>query len=126
MIGIHMSGVADAILGFIYACGMLILGARLCYMVGRMLLMSYYGIGVQELLADLQADRDVTSVDEAKVWQVHSGLCMANFKIHIRSAEQIDSLRDRISSLVKQRLRQELGDSKKQMRWEISSQMTVD
>jgi divalent metal cation (Fe/Co/Zn/Cd) transporter len=126
LLGIHMSSRADAILGFVYALGMVALGSRLCYGVGRMLLMSYSGTGVREVVQELSGDGAVSSVEEAKVWQVHYGLCMANFKLRVRGADQVDRLRDRVSSLVRNRLGGGYGDGSKGVRWEISTQITID
>jgi len=126
LLGIHMSGTVDAVLGFLYASGMVILGGRLCYGVGRMLLMSYSGPGVKEVTQEISQDSAVTGVDEVKVWQVHYGLCMANFKLRVKNSEHIERLRDRVVSLVKNRLGGGYGDGSKGVKWEVSTQITIE
>jgi divalent metal cation (Fe/Co/Zn/Cd) transporter len=126
LMGIHMSGRLDAILGFAYAAGMVLLGGRLCYGVGRMLLMSYSGLGVDGIAHELGADSAVAGVDEVKVWQVHYGLCMANFKLRVRGHDQVERLRERVASLVKNRLGGGYGEGSRGVKWEISTQITIE
>lgn len=126
LLGIHMSGTVDAVLGFLYAMGMVILGGCLCYGVGRMLLMSYSGHDIQQLTYEIGKDKAVTGVEEVKVWQVHYGLCMANFKIRVTGAEHVERLRERVVSLVKSRLGGGYGDGNKGVKWEVSTQITID
>ena len=126
LLGIEMSPLFDAVLGFGYAASMVVLGGRLCYAVGRMLLMSYSGSGIKEVLYDLETDAAVSAVEEAKVWQVHYGLCMANFKLRIRQMDQADRLRERVSSLVRNRLGGGYGQGSRGVKWEVSTQITLD
>lgn len=126
LLGIHLSPGADAALGFLYALGMVALGARLCYGVGRMLLMSYSGGGVREVVLELGGNGAVAAVEEAKVWQVHYGLCMASFRLRVRGADQVDRLRERVSSLVRNRLGGGYGEGSKGVKWEISTQITIE
>jgi len=126
LLGIPMSGRFDALLGFTYATAMVFLGARLCYGVGRMLLLSYSGPGVRDLVRELRNDVAVAGVDEAKVWQVHYGLCMANFKLRVKSVDVVQRLRERVACLVKNRLSGGYGDGSKGAKWEISTQITVE
>jgi divalent metal cation (Fe/Co/Zn/Cd) transporter len=125
-LGIHMSGTVDALLGFVYAVGMVILGWCLCIGVGRMLLMSYSGQGVKELTQEISNDNAVTGIQEAKVWQVHYGLCMANFKLTVQSSEHVERLRDRVVSLVKNRLGGGYGEGNRGVKWEVSTQITIE
>jgi divalent metal cation (Fe/Co/Zn/Cd) transporter len=116
----------DNILGFSMAIAMVVLGCRLSYTLGRMLLMSYSGPGVREMISDLERDEGITAVEEAKVWQVHYGLCMASFKVRVRTKEQVERVRDRIGSLVRNRLGGGYGEGSRGVKWEISSMITVD
>lgn len=126
LFGVPATGAFDFSLSFLYASAMIVLGIRLCYKVGLMLLMSYSGSGVRQIVDDIVADPAVVSVQEANVWQVHYSLCMASFKLKARSADQVDRVRDRIASLVKNRLGGGYGEGSKGVRWEISSQITID
>jgi len=126
LLGIPATGAFDVSLSFLYASAMVVLGVRLCYKVGRMLLMSYSGSGVRQIVDDITADPAVVSVQEANVWQVHYSLCMASFKLKARSADQVERVRDRIASLVKNRLGGGYGEGSKGVKWEISSQITID
>jgi Co/Zn/Cd efflux system component len=125
LLGVEPPAKFDSGLSLLYASAMIIFGSRLCYRIGRMLLMSYSGTGVPELVDEIRSDPGVTSVEEAKVWQVHYSLCMANFKLKARSADQVERLRERIATLVKNRLGGGYGDGSKGVRWEVSSQITI-
>jgi len=126
LLGIEIPTSIDAALSILYATAMVILGARLCYAVGRMLLMSYNPTDLTALVEEITSDPNVTAVEEAKVWQVHYSLCMANFKLRTRNQHQVDKLRERIATLVKTRLGGGYGDGSKGVRWEISSQITIE
>jgi divalent metal cation (Fe/Co/Zn/Cd) transporter len=126
LLGIPLTKRGDATIGFVYALGMVVLGAKLCYGVGRMLLMSAPGTNVREVVQELDNDSAVVGVDEAKVWQVHYGLCMANFKLRTKKSEEIERLRERVASLVKSRLGGQYGNGSKGARWEISTQITIE
>jgi divalent metal cation (Fe/Co/Zn/Cd) transporter len=116
----------DSSLGFTIAVAMGILGGRLCYTLGRMLLMSYSGSGVKEVISDLEADEGVSAVEEAKVWQVHYGLCMASFKVRVRTQENVERVKERIFSLVRNRLGGGYGEGSRGVKWEISCMVSVD
>jgi hypothetical protein len=115
----------DVLISSLYAIAMVIIGFMLCYRVGRMLLMSYDGPSVAIVVDELRKDPQVVSVEEAKVWQVHYGLCMATFKIRAKSLDQVERLRERIASLVRMRLGGGYGDGLG-VRWEISSQISLE
>jgi hypothetical protein len=88
--------------------------------------MSYSGSGIKEVLYELETDAAVSAVEEAKVWQVHYGLCMANFKLRVRQIDQADRLRERVSSLVRNRLGGGYGQGSRGVKWEVSTQITLD
>jgi hypothetical protein len=115
----------DVLISSLYAIAMVIIGFLLCYRVGRMLLMSYDGPSVAVVVDELRKDPQVVSVEEAKVWQVHYGLCMATFKVRTKSLDQVERLRERISTLVRMRLGGGYGDGAG-VTWEISSQISLE
>ena len=126
LLGIEPPETFDIVLSLLYATAMIIFGGRQCYRIGRMLLMSYNGPGVSELVDEIKRDPGVAAVEEAKVWQVHYGLCMANFKLIARSSDQVERLRERVATLVKNRLGGGYGEGSRGVRWEISSQITIE
>jgi hypothetical protein len=67
-------------------------------------------------------------VDDAQFWQVHYGLCMANLKISVvRGYDEISigKLRNRISSLIQNRLGEGYGTGGS-VRWEVTMQISTD
>jgi divalent metal cation (Fe/Co/Zn/Cd) transporter len=118
----------DNALAFTIAFAMIVLGGRLCYSLGCVLLMSFPGRDsddIKDLVADLWDDDAISGVEEAKIWQVHYGLCMANFKIKVRQQDAIQRVREKISSLVKSRLAGDAANGRG-VKWEISSMISVD
>jgi len=89
---------------------MFFLGIRLAIAQGLMLLMSYSGTGVSDVMAEIEAEPSITAVEEARFWQVHYGLCMANLKLRVKgSATSVDDgtmgkLREKIGQLVKKQV----------------------
>ena len=91
-----------------------------------MLLMSYSprdaksNGGVRDVVADIRMQEGVSDVDEARFWQVHYGLCMANLKLRYRGStaggygDEMIRIRQQVTSLIRQRL----GG-----KWEVSVQM---
>ncbi|KAI9827755.1 MAG: Endoplasmic reticulum zinc transporter [Thelocarpon impressellum] len=122
----------DRLLSSTIAVAMCVLGVRLVKSLASMLLMSYAGnAAVAGVVRDLEADPAVSAVDEARFWQVHYGLCMANLKLRARGGvlgpgdEGCSRLRDRIASLVRNRLGGGYGSGQGQ-RWEVSTQITLE
>ena len=115
----------DRALSGTIALSMCILGFRLVKTLGFMLLMSYSGSGVAEVMRDIESDPSVTAIEEARFWQVHYGLCMANLKLRVRGTEDnMARLRERVTSLIKNRLGGGYGSGGQ--RWEVSTQVTLD
>lgn len=115
----------DRALSCTIAVSMCVLGFRLVKTLGFMLLMSYSGNGVQDVMRDLETDPSVSSIEEAKFWQVHYGLCMANIKLRVRGTEEgLMKLSERIVSLVKNRLGGGYGSGGQ--RWEVTTQLDLD
>lgn len=91
-----------------------------------MLLMSYSGKGVREVMKEIGRDPIITSVEEARFWQVHFGLCMANLKLVVRGDDtQMQKLKERITVLVRNRLGGGYG-SGSGLKWEVTVQCTQD
>jgi divalent metal cation (Fe/Co/Zn/Cd) transporter len=122
----------DRLLCSVISLSMFILGIRLAIAQGLMLLMSYSGKGVSDVMREITSEPLVSGVEEARFWQVHFGLCMANLKLRVRgtgsgAAEdaQMGKLRERIILLVKNRLGGGYG-SGRGLKWEVTVQMTAD
>ncbi|KZF26749.1 cation efflux family protein family [Xylona heveae TC161] len=126
LLSIQMYVWLDRALSGTIAISMCTLGARLSKTLGFMLLMSYSGGGVSEAMREIEDDPSVTYVEEAKFWQVHYGLCMANLKLRVRGGEDaMLRLRDRVTSIVRNRLGGGYGGGGGQ-RWEVSTQMSME
>jgi len=103
------------------ALSMCFLGVHLGKNVGSMLLMSYAGKGVPEVIRDIETDPAVLEVEEAKFWQAHYGVGMANLKLRVTGPEEsLLKLRERLTSLVRNRLSGGYGSGGQ--RWEVSFQ----
>ena len=105
---------------------MVAFGTRLGTSLASMLLMSYSprdaksNGGVRDVVADIGMQEGVSDVEEARFWQVHYGLCMANLKLRYRGStaggygDEMTRIRQRVTSVIRQRL----GG-----KWEVSVQM---
>jgi divalent metal cation (Fe/Co/Zn/Cd) transporter len=118
---------------FTVAILMIILGYRLGSSLASMLLMSYKPTptkdggnlssktAVRDVIADISSDPSVSVVEEARFWQVHYGLCMANLQLRYHNGggygDEMSRIRQRVTSLIRQRL----GG-----KWEVSMQMAVE
>lgn len=123
----------DRALSLTIALAMCVLGSRLVKTLGLMLLMSYSTGGggsssrkVADLMRDIESDPAVTAIEDARLWQVHYGLCMANLVLRVRGTEDgLVPLRERVASLIKMRLGGGYGGGSGQ-RWEVSTQLNID
>jgi Co/Zn/Cd efflux system component len=116
----------DRLLCTLIALSMFFLGIRLAITQGLMLLMSYSGAGVSEVMREVNNEPMVLAVEEARFWQVHFGLCMANLKLVVRGDEgQVGKLRERIGVLVRNRLGGGYGRGGG-LKWEVSVQCTIE
>ncbi|KAK0392179.1 hypothetical protein NLU13_1677 [Sarocladium strictum] len=132
LLSISMHVWMDRLICGIIAVAMFSLGMRVAVAQGLMLLMSYGGQngndGVTHVLREIESDSSVTRVDDAQFWQVHYGLCMANLKISVvRGYDEISigKLRNRISSLIQNRLGEGYGAGGS-VRWEVTMQVSTD
>lgn len=126
LLDLHTYEWIDPTLGLVMALAMVFLGSGLAYTLGRMLLMSYSDPGIKDVIYELENDSMVSTVEEAKIWQVHYGLCMANFKLRIRDIGQSEKLRERVVSLVRNRLGGGYGEGSKGVKWEVSTEIILD
>ncbi|KAH8732454.1 cation efflux family-domain-containing protein [Phaeosphaeriaceae sp. PMI808] len=124
LLSIQMYVWLDRTLSFSVAFSMVALGWVQGWTLGKMLLMSYSGPGVSDVMYDIETDPGVSIVEEAKFWQVHYGLSQANLKLRVRNLEEIGRLRDRIGSAVRNRLGGGYGSGGQ--RWEVSTQITLE
>lgn len=121
----------DLIFSFLIATVMIAFGARLGTSLASMLLMSYKSrehdkTAVRDVIDEIEMDPGVSTVEEARFWQVHYGLCMANLKLRYRSpagsyGDDVMRIRQRVTSLIRQRLGETKG-----LVWEISVQMGIE
>ncbi|RPA80694.1 hypothetical protein BJ508DRAFT_124638 [Ascobolus immersus RN42] len=127
LLSIGMFSWLDRCLALGMALSMIVIGIRLVKVLGSMLLMSYGGPGVAEVIKEIELDSSVTSVQEASFWQVHHNLCMANLKLCARGisgAGGESRLRERITRLVRDRLGGPYG--KRGQKWEVSIAIELD
>ena len=115
------------------AFSMFFLGFRLAVAQGLMLLMSYSGKGVDDCLKEIASEDDVCVIEEARFWQVHYGLCMANVKLRIKGPtrgseadQRVQKIRERVQMLVKNRLGGGYGRGMGGVKWEVTTQVTMD
>jgi divalent metal cation (Fe/Co/Zn/Cd) transporter len=125
LVSIRIYGWLDKLLSGTIALSMCFLGVRLVKTLGSMLLMSYSGQGVSDVIKDIEADPAVFGIDDARFWQVHYGLCMANMKLRVSGTEDsLGRLREKISSLIRNRLGGGYGTGGQ--KWEVSLQFTIE
>ncbi|KAL3423410.1 cation efflux family protein family [Phlyctema vagabunda] len=117
----------DRLMCTIIAVSMFVLGIRLAIAQGLMLLMSYSGKGVSDVMREINNEPNVSGVDEARFWQVHYGLCMANLKLRVHGIDEsaLPKLRERINQMVKNRLGGGYGKGGS-MRWEVTTQFEIE
>lgn len=120
----------DQALSTAMALLMTVLGYQLVKTLGSILLMSYSGEGsIADVLRDIETDPSVKTIEEAKFWQVHYGLCMANLKLRVRGTEDsLTKVRERISAIVKARLggSDDAKGTSSSQHWEISTQLIIE
>jgi Co/Zn/Cd efflux system component len=125
LLSISLYNYLDKVLSLSMAISMCILGSRIVMTLGSMLLMSFSGNGVDDVIRDIQADPAVTAIDDARFWQIHYGLCMANLKLRVTGTEEsLVKLREKITSLIRNRLGGGYGSGGQ--KWEVTLQFAVD
>jgi divalent metal cation (Fe/Co/Zn/Cd) transporter len=121
----------DLIFSFLIALLMIALGVRLGTSLASMLLMSYQPRStdkgdVRRTIVEIEGDPGVSAMEQARFWQVHYGLCMANVRLRYRRnstglGEEVAKIRQRVVSLIRQRLGEVKGVS-----WEVTVQAGVE
>ncbi|KAF2761475.1 cation efflux family protein-like protein [Pseudovirgaria hyperparasitica] len=124
LMSIRMYVWLDRSLALVVAVSMIVLGWRMGWRLGKMLMMSYAGPGISDVLFEIQSDPSVSGIEEAKFWQVHYGLCQANLKLKVRDVEDGVRLRERIASLVRNKLGGGYGSGGQ--KWEVSTQLMLE
>ncbi|KAJ5082573.1 hypothetical protein N7532_011616 [Penicillium argentinense] len=125
LVSIRIYDWLDKLLSGTIAISMCVLGVHLVKALGSMLLMSYSGRGVSDVIKDIESDPSVFGVDDARFWQVHYGLCMANLKLRVSGTDDnVARLREKISSLIRNRLGGGYGTGGQ--KWEVSLQFTIE
>jgi len=127
----------DRLLCALIAISMFLLGVKLAVAQGLMLLMSFSGKGVSSIIREIANEPAVTGIEEARFWQVHYGLCMANLKLRVKGVgikgmgmgpqeeQKLMQLRERIGGLVKRGLGNGYGKGD-MLRWEVTVQFSGD
>ena len=124
LLSIQTYSLFDLLFSLLIATLMIAFGLRLGTSLASMLLMSYKPPSndkgaVRDVISEVESDPGISAVEEARFWQVHYGLCMANMKLRYwgASGDEMARIRQRIASLVRRRLGGE---------WEVSLQMAVE
>ncbi|KAI1003239.1 hypothetical protein K3495_g4965 [Podosphaera aphanis] len=115
----------DRLLCSLIAMSMFALGVHCAATQARMLLMSYSGEGVDDVIQEIKQEDAVVRIEEAKFWQVHYALCIANLKLRVSGDETLlPKLREKIHHLISNRLG---GDfNKGEVRWDVTTQFTLE
>jgi len=125
LLSIDMYVWLDKILSGAIAISMCLLGSRLVMTLGSMLLMSYSGSGVSEIMEEIRSNPQVTNVEEAKFWQVHYGLCIANLRLRVRgTGDGLVRLRESITSKIRNKLGGGYGSGGP--KWEVSVEFMAE
>ena len=129
LLSLHIYEWVDKVLSLSIALSMLFLGAHLGRNVGAMLLMSLpaKSTNVSEILRAIEAEPLVRGVEQAKFWQAHYGMGMANLRLRVVGTEEnLVKLRERISSMVRNHLSGGYGQGSSGQKWEVSVQFKVE
>ena len=125
LLELHTYEWVDKALSLSIACAMGFLGVHMGINVGSMLLMSYSGKGVSAVVRDISADPLVRGVEQAKFWQAHYGVGMANLRLRVTGSEEsLTKLRERITGLIRHRLSGGYGSGGQ--KWEVTIQFKMD
>lgn len=101
------------------------LGVHFAKIQGLILLMSYSGGGVNDVVREIKNEPMVIDIEEAKFSQIHYALCLANLKLKIKDEEDsaLMELRERIAARIQNRLG--LRSVKGEVKWEVTTQFTL-
>jgi Co/Zn/Cd efflux system component len=124
LLSLHTYEWVDKMMSMSIAMAMLFLGVHLGKNVGSMLLMSYSGKGVPELIKDIELEPQVEAVEHAKIWQAHYGVGMASLRLRVIGTEDsLLKLRERITSMIRNRLSGGYGTGGQ--KWEVSVEFNL-
>lgn len=135
LLELHTYEWVDKVLSLSIAFAMLFLGVNLGRNVGGMLLMSYPGTGVKDVIHDIEIDPLVKRVEVAKFWQAHYGVGIANLRLKVGDIggeeAALTRLRERIVGLIRNRLSGGYGSGKGgssgvAQKWEVSVEFEVE
>ncbi len=129
LLSLHTYEWVDKVLSLSIAICMLLLGVQLGRNVGAMLLMSLpsKSASVADVVRSIEAEPLVRSVEQAKFWQAHYGMGMANLRLRVVGTEEnLVKLRERITSLIRNQLSGGYGQGSSGQKWEVSVQFKVE
>jgi divalent metal cation (Fe/Co/Zn/Cd) transporter len=130
LLDLHTYEWVDKAISLCIAFSMLFLGFHLGRNVGSMLLMSLPSKTSSELadvVKSIESDPAVRAVEQAKFWQAHYGMGMANLRLRVAgSDESLVKLREKITSIIRNRLSGGYGLGSSGQKWEVSVQFKVD
>ncbi|KAK5200388.1 cation diffusion zinc membrane transporter Zrg17 [Exophiala xenobiotica] len=124
LLSLHTYEWVDKILSLSIALSMLFLGVHLGRNVGAMLLMSLpsKSADVAEVVKAIEAQPLVQSVEQAKFWQAHYGMGMANLRLRVVGTEEnLVRLRETITSIIRNRLSGGYGSGSSGQKWEANT-----
>ena len=84
--------------------------------------------GVSAVVREIELEPSVARVEEARFWQVHYGLAMANLKLRLVGGcddGTLSAMRNRVARMINNRLEEGYGRGSS-LRWEVTVQTSVD
>jgi divalent metal cation (Fe/Co/Zn/Cd) transporter len=130
LLDLHTYEWVDKVISLSIAFSMLFLGFHLGRNVGTMLLMSLpskSNFELSEVVKAIESDPLVRGVEQAKFWQAHYGMGMANLRLRVvGSEESLLKLREKITSVIRNKLSGGYGLGSSGQKWEVSVQFRVE
>ncbi|KAK9468535.1 hypothetical protein V1512DRAFT_203597 [Lipomyces arxii] len=103
-------GTVDSLSAVAIAFMMCFVGWMTALTLGRMLLMGFDGACAQMILKELQADADIKSVEESRMWTVHYGLCIINIRLKLQGPHVNENLvRTNVNRIIGDVLKANMG-----------------
>ncbi|KAK7203199.1 cation efflux family-domain-containing protein [Myxozyma melibiosi] len=103
-------GKIDAVLSVGIAGVMCFVGWMTALTLGRMLLMGFNPQSHQMIAKKIQAEADVSSIEEIRMWQVHYGLCIINIRLRVRGGTANEAqIRANVNAIVGEVLKANMG-----------------
>ncbi|KIW64789.1 hypothetical protein PV04_09698 [Phialophora macrospora] len=130
LLDLHTYEWVDKVVSLSIAFSMLFLGFHLGRNVGSMLLMSLpskSNADLSDVVKAIESDPSVRAVEQAKFWQAHYGMGMANLRLRVvGSEESLVKLREKITSIVRNKLSGGYGLGSSGQKWEVSVQFKIE